>query len=64
MPQSIYRYREYLLGLERRNGLLLISVSPATPDLPILRRYFFETAAHSEAEALAEAKCRVDRMFA
>ena len=25
MPQSIYRYREYLLGLERRNGLLLIT---------------------------------------
>ena len=42
MPQSIYRYRGYLVGWERRNGLLLVSVSPATPDLPILPRYFFQ----------------------
>ena len=61
---STYRYRGYLVGWERRNGLLLVSVSPATPDIPILPRYFFQTTAQSEAEALAEAKSSVDRVLA
>jgi hypothetical protein len=64
MPQSTHRYRGYLVGLEHKNGRLLICVSPATPDLPILHRCLFETAAHSMTEALAEAKSRVDQALA
>lgn len=49
-------HRGYLVGFERNNGRLLVSVFPKTPDLPILRRYSFESAGQSEGEALAEAK--------
>jgi hypothetical protein len=38
-------------------------VSPATPNLPI-HRYFFQTAAQSEAEALAKAESRMARVLA
>ena len=58
------QYRGYLVGLERRHGLLLVSVSPATPDLPILHHCLFEASTQSEAEALSEARYRVDRVLA
>jgi hypothetical protein len=64
MPQTPYQYRGYILSLERQHGSMLVSVSPATPDLPILRRYLFESAAQSEREAMAEAKARVDKILA
>ena len=60
MPQSIHRYRGYLIGLEWKHGVLLVSVSPATPDLPILGRCI-DTSTRCEAEAMVEAKNRVDR---
>jgi hypothetical protein len=59
MPHSTHRYRGYVIGLERKHGTLLVSVSPATPDLPILCRCT-ETSTRCEAEAMAEAKNRVD----
>jgi hypothetical protein len=61
MPQSLYRYRGYLVDLQPRQGHILISVSPETPDLPILHRCLFEITAQSETEAIAEARTRVDR---
>jgi hypothetical protein len=64
MPQSTYRYRGYLVGLQRRQGHILVAVSPETPDLPILHRCMFEIAARSEIEAMAEARNRVDRVCA
>jgi hypothetical protein len=60
VPQSIHRYRGYLIGLERKHGVLLVSVSPATPDLPILGRCI-DASTRCEAEAMVEAKNRVDR---
>ena len=63
MQQSTYRYRGYRVGLERRRGLILVSVSPETPDLPILRRARFELAAQSDIEVMAEARNRVDRVL-
>src|SRR5262245_39190679 len=36
MPQSTHRYRGYVIDLEWKHGGLLVSVAPATPDLPIL----------------------------
>jgi hypothetical protein len=42
---------------------MLVSVSPITPDLPILRQYLFESAAQSELEAVAEAKAHVDKVL-
>ena len=60
MLRSSHRYRGYVIGLEWRYGALLVSVSPATPDLPILHRRV-DTSTQSEAEAMVEAKNRVDR---
>ncbi len=64
MRQVTYQYRGYLVRLERGNGILLVSVSPATPDLPILHRCLFEARTQSQAEALNEARYRVDRVLA
>jgi len=63
MPQSQSTYRGYIIGMQSRGCIWLISVSPTTPDLPILRRYSFEATAQSEIEAMAEAKGRVDRVL-
>ena len=57
------RYRGYIVGLERKNGFLLVSASPATPDLPILGRCRFEAVTQSEAEAMMDAKRWVDRVL-
>jgi hypothetical protein len=57
------RYRGYIVDLERKNGFLLVSVSPATPDLPILGRCIFEAVTQSEVEAMMDAKRRVDRVL-
>jgi len=32
-------YRGYIIGVERKTSIWLITVSPKTPDLPILDRY-------------------------
>ena len=64
MLRVAYQYRGYVIGVERRHGLLLVSVSPATADLPILRRCLFEVSTQSEAEAMREAQNRVDRVLA
>jgi hypothetical protein len=64
MPQSTYRYRGYIIGFERKRGFLIVSISPAAPDLPILHRHSFETVTQSETHAIAEAKSRVDRVLA
>jgi hypothetical protein len=64
MAQSTYRYRGYIVALHRKHGFVLVSVSPTTPDLPILHRCLFEYEAQSEIEAMAEAKSRVDRVLA
>jgi hypothetical protein len=64
MPQPTYQYRGYIVGLHPEHGPMLVSVSPTTPDLPILRRYLFEIAAQTELEAMAEAKARVDKILA
>ena len=57
-------YRGYIIGVERKTSIWLITVSPKTPDLPILHRHSSETRAQSEADAIAEAKGRVDRVLA
>ena len=63
MPQSIYQYRGYVVGLQQRQSNIIVSVSPETPDLPILRRCLFEMAVRSEVEAIAEVKSRIDRVL-
>jgi len=63
MPQPESKYRGYIIGLERRSRIWLVSVSPATPDLPITQRYSFEAAAQSAMGAMAEAKSWVDRVL-
>ena len=64
MPQVTCQYRGYIIRLERRGDLLLVSVSPATSDLPILHRCLFEARSQSEVEALSEVRYRVDRVLA
>ena len=59
MPRSMQRYRGYVIGLEWQHDVLLVSVSPATPDLPILGRCI-DTSTRCEARAMAQAKDRVD----
>jgi len=64
MPQVTCHYRGYLVRLVHGDGILLLSVSPETPDLPILHRCLFEARTQSEADALSEARYRVDRVLA
>jgi len=54
-------YRGYTIGAEQRGSDWFITVSPKTPDLPILHRYCTETRAKSEPDAIAEAKSKVDK---
>jgi hypothetical protein len=50
--------------IRRALRLWFIIVSPKTADLPILRCYCTKARLQSEADALAEAKSRVDRVLA
>jgi hypothetical protein len=56
-------YRGYTIDLEQKDSIWLIAVSPVTPDLPILRRYCTQALLKCEADAIAEAKSRVDRVL-
>ena len=62
-PQSD-TYRGYAIGVERRSNIWIIFASPKTPDLPILACYCSQATAQTEIDALAEAKCRVDKVLA
>ena len=57
-------YRGYALTVEHKSGVWFITASPKTSDLPILRCYFSTARAQSEADAMAEAKYRVDKVLA
>ena len=65
-PQSHNQstYRGYVIGAERKSGVWFIMASPKTPDLPILNCYCSKASAQSEADAMAEAKWRVDKVLA
>jgi hypothetical protein len=54
-------YRGYTIGVEQRGSIWVITVSPKTPDLPILHWYCTKTRAKSEPDAIAEAKFQVDK---
>ena len=56
-------YRGYAITVEHKSGVWFITASPKTSDLPILRCYFSK-ATQSEADAMAEAKYRVDKVLA
>ena len=56
-------YRGYTIGLEQKASVWFITVSPRTPDLPILLRYCTKVI-KSEADAITEAKSRVDKVLA
>jgi hypothetical protein len=45
----------YTIGLEQKASVWFITVSPKTPDLPILRCYCTKAILKSEADAIAEA---------
>jgi hypothetical protein len=62
LPNSMYR--GYTIDLEQKGSAWFISVSPKTPDLPILRYYSTQAFLKCEAEAIAEAKSRIDRVLA
>src|SRR5262249_620394 len=64
MPCIQSTYRGYTIGLEQTGSVWFITVSPKTPDLPILRFYCTKAMLKSEADAIAEAKSRVDRVLA
>jgi hypothetical protein len=57
-------YRGYAITVEHKSGVWFITASPKTSDLPILRCYFSKARAQSEADAMAEAKYRVDKVLA
>jgi hypothetical protein len=57
-------YRGYTIGVEQKDSIWLITVSPKTPDLPILHCYCTKSRLQSEADAMAEAKSRVDTVLA
>jgi hypothetical protein len=57
-------YRGYAIGVERRGNSWVIFASPKAPDLPILRCYCSMAKAQTEIDAIAEAKCRVDKVRA
>jgi hypothetical protein len=57
-------YRGYTIGLEQKASVWFITVSPRTPDLPILRRYCTKVILKSEADAITEAKSQVDKVLA
>jgi len=52
------RYRGYDILMQRRGWV--VTMKPSRPELPVFRRYSFQTATQSEREALAQAKRRVD----
>jgi hypothetical protein len=57
-------YRGYTIGVECKGSIWLITASPKTPDLPILRCYCSKATAQCETDAIAEAKYRVDMVLA
>jgi len=56
-------YRGYAIGLQQKGSIWFITVTPMTPDLPLLRRYCTQALLKCEADAVAEAKSRVDRVL-
>ena len=57
-------YRGYTIGLEQKASVWFITVSPKTPDLPILRCYCTKAILKSETDCITEAKSRVDKVLA
>jgi hypothetical protein len=57
-------YRGYTIGVEQKGSIWFITIYPKTPDLPILHCYCSKARLQSEADAIAEAKSRVDRALA
>jgi hypothetical protein len=63
MSQRAEHYRGYnILGNTQGRGWS-VEVHPDTPDLPILRRASFRVIHPAWAEALVEARARVDAML-
>jgi hypothetical protein len=57
-------YRGYTIGVKQEGSMWFVTVSPKTPDLPILHCYCTKSRQQSEADAIAEAKTRVDKVLA
>jgi hypothetical protein len=57
-------YRGYTIGVQQQEGSIwCVTVSPKTPDLPILNCYCTKARLQSEADAIGEAKSRVDKVL-
>ena len=55
------RYRGYDILMQRRDLCWMVTIKPSRSELPVFKRYAFQTATQSEREALALAKLRVDQ---
>ena len=56
-------YRGYCIDVFGKGKAWHFSVSPITPDLPILKHNTFASDAESEGLALADAKLRIDGLL-
>jgi hypothetical protein len=54
------RYRGYDILMQRRDLCWMVTMKPSRPELPVFKRYSFQTTTQSERAALAQARRRVD----
>jgi hypothetical protein len=59
-PQRQARYRGYDILMQRRDLCWMVTMKASRPELPVFKRYSFQTATQSERAALAQARRRVD----
>ena len=55
------RYRGYDILMQRLDLCWMVTIKPSRSELPVFKRYAFQTATQSEREALALAKRRIDQ---
>jgi hypothetical protein len=60
-PRREAKYRGYEIKMERRDLCWVVTLSPASPELPILNHCSFRTITQSERVAMAQARRRVDQ---
>ena len=63
MSQRTEHYRGYIIDGKTQDRGWSVEVHPNTPDLPILRRAAFRVIHPAWAEALVEARSRIDAML-
>ena len=63
MAKHEAEYRGYLIEVQRNSFVWNVWVHPLRPELPILRKGSFQTAAADDRQAVAEAVQRIEQLL-